>query len=327
MENTDTTQFPPPPNLFASFRKGFDAVAAHPELLLMPLFLDLLIWLGPHLQLRTRMQELFNLLNAAAVEQGGWPTPEIAEMVSDLKTIFVDRLNLLMFLRTYPVGVPSVMSASLPVESPLGSYLNLDIVGLVDIAAWWLLLTMAGLVLGIFYYRIVAHVTLFQQVRWRSALMEWPSLALNVLALWLLWSGVGLLISLPFTFLAALSGPSAGMIASFCLLSSLVAVLYPFFFTAHAMALYGDGLWAALRRSWRISRIAMPILLTFLAMVFVFSQLLDTLWRAPDTSTWLALLGIGGHAFVSSAFMAASFILFNDAVAWVQRLSAARFAS
>jgi len=104
-------------------------------------------------------------------------------------------------------------------------------------------------------------------------------------------------------------------------------VLYPLCFTGHAVALYGDSLLAAIRRSWLVSRVAMPILTTFLLLVFFLSQLLDTLWRAPLESSWLSLLGIAGHAFVSSSLMAASFTLFNDANAWVRRLSVARSAA
>lgn len=314
----------PPPNLFSSLRHGFDTVAAHPELLLMPLGIDLFIWLGPHLHLRTRMAEVFAMMNAQAVEQGGWPSPEVASLVNELKTLFVERLNLLTFLRSYPVGVPSVMAANLPVATPIGSYPDLDVVSLGAIAGWWLLLTLAGLALGIFYYRMVAQITLHKQVTWMELFKGWPRLTLNTFGLWLLWSIAGLLVSVPFTILSMVTGPAAGMFASLCLLTALAVALYPLIFTAHSLALYGDTLMTALRRSWQVSRLAMPMLVTFLMAVFVLSQFLDTLWRAPDEASWLALLGIGGHAFVSSAFMAASFSLFNDAVVWVQRLSTAR---
>jgi hypothetical protein len=327
MDKPTPNLLPPPPNLFASLRQGFDMVAAHPELLLFPIGLDLLIWLGPHLHLRTRMLELFGLLNSAADLQGGWPSPEVAAMVKDLQTLFVERLNLVALLRTYPVGVPSVMSGSLPVQTPLGSYINLDIVSFLEIAGWWLLITLAGLTLGILYYRVIAHVTLFKQVRWLEAFQDWPHLALKTAAFWLVWCIIALLVSLPFTALVAFAGPTGGIFASLCMLSALATVLYPFFFTAHAMALYGDGLFAAARRSFQVSRVAMPVLLSFIFVVFVLSQILDSLWSAPDASTWLALLGIGGHAFVSAAFLAASFRLFHDAVAWVQQLASARFAA
>ena len=42
-------EFPPPPGIMGSLRAGFDAVSRHVGLILLPLVLDLLLWLGPRL--------------------------------------------------------------------------------------------------------------------------------------------------------------------------------------------------------------------------------------------------------------------------------------
>jgi hypothetical protein len=48
--NTDRLEsLPPPPNVIGSLRAGFDAVSSHVVLILLPLILDVFLWLGPRL--------------------------------------------------------------------------------------------------------------------------------------------------------------------------------------------------------------------------------------------------------------------------------------
>jgi len=42
------------------------------------------------------------------------------------------------------------------------------------------------------------------------------------------------------------------------------------------------------------------------------------LWKAPPVTSWLTLVGVGGHAFISTALLAASFVYYRDADHWVQ---------
>jgi len=44
------------------------------------------------------------------------------------------------------------------------------------------------------------------------------------------------------------------------------------------------------------------------------------LWNIPDNTTWLLLLGIIGHAFVTTSLLAASFVYYHDADVWVGEL-------
>jgi hypothetical protein len=59
--------------------------------------------------------------------------------------------------------------------------------------------------------------------------------------------------------------------------------------------------------------------LLFLSII-VISEGLDTLWRVPAEDSWLTLVGVAAHAFVSTSLLAASFIYYRDASRWLQRL-------
>ena len=49
---------PPPPGIIGSLRAGFDAIASNVTVILMPLGLDLLLWLGPRLSMDKLAQPL-----------------------------------------------------------------------------------------------------------------------------------------------------------------------------------------------------------------------------------------------------------------------------
>ena len=55
MEMDKIETLPPPPGVVGSLRAGFDAVASNLTVALIPLALDLLLWLGP----RLRVDRLF----------------------------------------------------------------------------------------------------------------------------------------------------------------------------------------------------------------------------------------------------------------------------
>ena len=51
-------QLPPPPGMIASLARGFDSVATHVQVILPPVLLDLFLWLGPRLQLKSFVQSI-----------------------------------------------------------------------------------------------------------------------------------------------------------------------------------------------------------------------------------------------------------------------------
>ena len=45
---------------------------------------------------------------------------------------------------------------------------------------------------------------------------------------------------------------------------------------------------------------------------------LDFLWSTPDPDSWMLIVGIFGHAFISSSLIAASFVFYNNGMKWLQ---------
>jgi hypothetical protein len=47
---------------------------------------------------------------------------------------------------------------------------------------------------------------------------------------------------------------------------------------------------------------------------------LDLLWGVPTEASWLLLLGILGHAFVTTGLLASSFVYYRDALRWIREM-------
>jgi hypothetical protein len=50
----------------------------------------------------------------------------------------------------------------------------------------------------------------------------------------------------------------------------------------------------------------------------ILSQGLTYLWSVPPSDSWMTLVGIAGHAFITTAVLAASFVYYRDMNVWLQ---------
>jgi len=64
-------------------------------------------------------------------------------------------------------------------------------------------------------------------------------------------------------------------------------------------------------------RFTLPNTGLFLLAFVLINQGLNFLWSTPPSNSWLLLVGIAGHAFISTALLAASFIYYRDINAWL----------
>lgn len=317
----DTAALPPPPGIIGSLRAGFDTIAAHIGLILVPLVLDLLLWLGPHLSISRLMQPVLGEM-ARLAPGAGLPQADVSSMLTMYRELLV-RLNLLTALRTLPVGIPSLMSGNMPSESPLGAPLVLQMDSGVHVLLLWVGLTILGWCLGALYFRQVAGL-----VASRSGPMERGSIGravvqtvlYSLICVALIWS-----LGLPAMFLVyivfainALLGQGLLLFVGFLALWLLV----PFFFSPHGIYLDRQNALASFLGGFRLARFTLPTSSLFVLTVFLVGLGLNTLWSVPSEDTWILLVGLLGHAFITTALLAGSFIYYQDMSNWVQTVLA-----
>ncbi len=150
----ETQTLPPPPGIIGSLRIGFDAIAAHVTIILMPLALDLLLWLGPRLSMDRLMQPVLRQFGTLATSGG--LKPEDIQNTLDMYGKFFQAFNLLGIVRTFPIGISSLMSGVMPTQTPWGTSQVLEVASLPQLLALGLFVTFVGWVIGGLYFGWVA---------------------------------------------------------------------------------------------------------------------------------------------------------------------------
>ena len=319
METEKLQTLPPPPGIIASLKAGFDAIAANISLILLPLGLDLLLWFGPHLRVNRLFEPLLTSFSQNILA-GDLSPEQIKAMrfsVDGLLNLIQD-FNLVSVLRTFPIGIFSLMSGVMPSNTPLGTPTNIQIDTDVTFMLWTGLLLFIGWMLGGLFFGWVSNVV--------SRTDETPKLGtgramLQTLLLSLIWITTSFGLGMPFLFLLSLlelinSTLAQGILLIFAMLS--MWLLVPFFFMPHGIFVKHQNAFRSIYSSLRMARFTLPTSSLFVLSILLISFGMNSLWSIPDTNSWMALIGITGHAFVTTSLLAASFIYYRDVNVWLQ---------
>ena len=152
----ETQTLPPPPGIIGSLRIGFDTVAAHITAIIFPLAVDLLLWLGPHISVNQLIQPV--LAEFQSFASGSGISASDIKGAMDTYTQFFQQFNLLGVLRTFPIGVPSLMSGEMPIGSPLGASMTLQVNSFGHLFGLLFLFTICGWIFGGLYFRWIASL-------------------------------------------------------------------------------------------------------------------------------------------------------------------------
>lgn len=323
MKTSDSRVLLSPPSLIAALRAGFDAIANHIALILIPIALDLYLWLGPHLRLKQLIESVVSQLIALYSLQ----EPGASEMLQTFKELWLQiaaQFNLFIALRSYPVGVPSLMASASPVESPVGVPVMWEIDALVSALFVWVLITITGLAAGTLFFETVSQVVLLGTVDWAQLWTQLPKKILRVLFLTLIWASILIVVSIPASFIISvgtLGGPLFAQCALFLYAGLLIWLFYHLLFSPHGIFIYGHKAMKSIRTSFELVRATWLNTSLFFLALFIISALLDRLWHVPPETSWLTLVGVVGHAFVTTGLLASSFVYYRDANRWVNSLS------
>lgn len=310
-ENTSTL-----PSVWATVAAGFELTTRHPWILLVPVLLDVFLWLGPRLS--------FGPLIADMMAQ--WTAqPAVPFDPLPLLEQIAPRTNLFTYLSVALVGVPALLVGLTPEQTPLGT-------SALEIADWgtWIgllvVMTVSGLFLSAVYHTLIAYAMSREErngghLHTQSAeslaeLLVWVGRSwLRLLGLALLFLVVTMVIVLPVTFLGTLLGLFSQLLAALVLLALPVMLLWLILllsYTPEGMYLSSQPFLASLVTSVRLFQKNFLTALLMLLVVLLISRVTSWLLLTADDGSWLTLAGILAHAFVATALSAAMLIFYRD---------------
>lgn len=321
MNETLKTNTIAPPRLIASLTAGFNLVAARAYLILLPVGLDLLLWFGPRFRLKQLMQPLIQDWVDTLQTTGGNDLLGMSGAIQQFWGTVLERFNLLTFLSSTPVGVPSLLAGVLPVRNPLGEPPVYEIHSWGQALSGWLLFSLLGLVAGSLYFSMVARSTAPEDLPYSlpQAIWEFGQVfSLTILLIFLL-----MLLSIPISIVSlilALINPALAQLALLLMSFVLLWLLIPLVFSPHGIFAAHQGVMQAMLISARVVRLLFPGVLMFLLAALVLTQGMGYLWHIPPETSWLMLAGILGNAFITTGLLAASFVYYRKAVQWVEAM-------
>jgi hypothetical protein len=327
----------PPVGVIESISQGFEMAAGRLALLLIPILLDLFLWLGPRVSYLSFVQDVVLPRYAEMRDEQG---PAVSDLDSDADSLFEQFAETQYWpvmgfppLVGFPprVGFPPLVSlssllAAEEAKTPPVAYTppiwtiesGWDMVGL-------LALSLAlGIIAGTLYVTLIGHQVADGQVQWARAAVRLPIMLTQVTTLALLALFVFVVIMLPFLLVAVLlfkifefGGQSDAGFVMAVIISQIGLILALWFevfgvFTIHGIIINRRGLVGALWDSIRVVQWNMSGTLTLLLLIVLLNWGLQQLFRLSDLGTWLAPVAISAYAFASTALIASTFVFFKD---------------
>jgi hypothetical protein len=287
---------------------GFNLIARRPWAILLPVIINLLIWLGPTAGIAPLVQEIADGLRATATLQTG-PYGEWVQSASQALAEWGDAINLFDVLA---VGIPVL---AVPPQGQ--SALHLDTwPGVAGVLAALLL---GGICLLALYVVIIAQevrgtrVAIGPVVGWTGR-VAWRIMMLGIVLL-----GIATLISLPglmiIGILSLFSLQGAAILSSLLVWAALflmIWLLFYLFFVLDAIALDDVGVRHAVSRSVVLVRHNSGPTLALILLTMLLGLGLGEVWLVIAKSTPGIVAGIIANGYVSTALVAASLIFYSS---------------
>ena len=308
-----------PPRLFPTLLKGFNTVAGKVHLILIPLLLDLFLWLGPKLRVYELFTPLVNDLTSTLSRVASNDILETVNATTAMYSEFLANFNFFTLVRTLPVGVPSLLARMNTVTAPL------DLAGVLEASSIRVAigvfgaLLVVGFFLGTVYFDLIARQTLPESVKftWKRLFSEYTQSLLFFLVLVLLL----LMVSAPIFLLISVFSLLNAALAQFVLMLMLFMLMWialPLVFSPHGIFSLEQKAVTSILLSMRMVRFFVPGTSLFIIFCILISEGMNMLWIMPGSESWLLALGISGHAFVVTALLCASFFYYRDGLKWMQ---------
>ena len=308
-----------PLGILACLAAGFEIVARHPLAMTIPLLLDLFLWLGPRLSLAPLFLAVERFFRGAFWTENIATLPD-AQQTSLLLTQMLNelaaRFNLFSALIPAPLlGVPTLMASQMTVERPLGPRPELEVASLFTALVWVMVLPAVGLGLSALYLRIVGRRVIDETevpfagpqtffVLWGQFIL----LALIVLIVVAILSMIGL----SFAALVGLLSAGLAFFVMMLIFSMIMFLVFHLVFAVPGMVQLQRSPFRAIQESILLTRGDFLNVTFLILLILVISRGFNVVWELPDPATWANLIGIAGHAFVSTALTATLFVFYQD---------------
>lgn len=310
------TQDRPTVGVIEAISTGFDVVIRRPWLTLIPILLDLFLWIGPRLLAGSLYDQLAPNLNQLATGMDANQLLALQDLRQMIQEFFT-KFNLFSWLSVGLFGVPSVnagidatarlVTGAMPQAAQVTGFdtfflllIGLSAIGLFIAGFFWVMLS--GSLRG----------EAFIAARW---LKQGADVGLKLVTFGALLAFGAVLLAIPVWFVMFMLGSMGIGLVSLMpalLLMVIVWALFYFAFTAHGLALYQLPFQKAMRLSAVVGRTYFMPTLSLIGLSVAIYLGLGLIWDAFAVDSWLRVIAIVGHAFIATGLAMASLVYYRN---------------
>lgn len=324
-----------PLSVIDAISAGFDHVTRRPRLLLMPLALDVFLWMGPRLLAAPLADQLARSSAQLAADLDASSRIALQEMVSLMREM-LSRVNLMSWLSVTGVGVPAAntgLDATKPL--PTGSLPPIEHVPSLEAYLFVMIsLTLVGLMLAGLFWSMLAGSVRGDRFDVRHWLLDGLRVGLQLVAVAALAIGLMLALAVPASLLIVMLGSLslglASLVPALLIAIMMWGILFAVF-TVHGLALYRFSVQRAVVISGGVLRAFFSSTVGFVVLGLAIYIGLGLIWELIAADSWLRLIAMPGNAFVGTGLLVASLHYYQDRTAilferlhWPQPLGNAR---
>ncbi|MBI5564872.1 MAG: hypothetical protein HY870_08255 [Chloroflexi bacterium] len=295
---------------------GFDQVRRQPWLMIIPLLLDLFLWIGPRLEAQALYAQFEPNLRSISAELDADGRLAVQDMSGLLKD-FLSHYNLFAWLSVGVVGVPAVNTA-VDATAPLVTGTAPLKLPLTDVGAYVgaaIGLSAVGLLLGGLFWAMLTLPLRAEPFGFSGWLRSGLAVGGQLLLLAVVTVMLAVILMFPVSILMALIGAVSLGLASLLpalIVTAAVWVIFYLAFTVHGLALYRLPLARALRISALVARIFFVSTLGLATLSVVIYVGLGLVWELFAPDSWLRLIAMAGNAFIAAGLASASLIFYQN---------------
>lgn len=314
------TQEKKPLNIIEALSGGFELILQHPWVVLIPVALDLWVWLGPQIS----VQPLFTQLNAF-VQANAALTPNVSpdtlqntELVTSTLTSAGESFNLFGVITT---GLPALFWIQPPLAESARSamFVVSDSIALI---VWLAPLVLLALFLTALFMELIGRA-----VRQETDLKTFfPRLASgfgNTTLLAILLFGLSIGLALPLSLGATLVSLFNQGIASFILLAGMLIVLWATLYLAFVLPsifVSRTNAWQSIVNSISIFRFDFWSALGIVMLTYLIRWGFAFVWELFLDHPGGILFVVIANAFLGSGLTAATMVFYADRINWLNQL-------
>lgn len=302
-----------PIGVLSALSSGFDIASSQFGLLIVPVILDVFLWLGPRLKATILgASVVFDIPSGLDLN-----TRLQAQNLQESVQQWFQQFNLFALLRPTLFGVPGVVGGD---DVTAGAQLGWAEWQLTT--PWLFLLTLVlmvalGIVIGGFYWSLVARRVRDGRIDWIAAIGRVRVIGPRMIGLALVLVIILLSIWVPTAVVSTLFGLTSGLIGTLLVmvaLSLMVWVLFYISFGIHGIVLYNQSVFDAIRTSVWFSRRNFWALLAMMVLIIAIDRGMNIVWRLVPSNSWLWLLSILGNAFLVTGIAVGTMVFYMDRV-------------